>query len=172
MAKSTEEALNTAPEYEKRVRNVYREALERSKNAEARSLFEILAQEEQKHLNYLRALFKELRNAGKTSALRLKTGLPSAATLKKSLDKIERGVASNDRETELALLKRALDAEEETVKLYEEMTKELPAKERESFQRFLEIEEGHLAIVQAQIDYLSRTGYWFNFSEAALEEPD
>jgi len=31
------------------------------------------------------------------------------------------------------------------------------------------IEEGHLTIVRAEIDYLTRTGYWFDFKEFDME---
>ena len=46
---------------------------------------------------------------------------------------------------------------------------ELPAEARELFRRFLEIEEGHLALVQAQIDFVTGTGYWFDVREFNLE---
>ncbi|MFH1865645.1 MAG: hypothetical protein ABIK85_07155 [Candidatus Eisenbacteria bacterium] len=36
-------------------------------------------------------------------------------------------------------------------------------------QRFLEIEEGHLALVQAQIDQATGSGYWFDVREFTLE---
>jgi hypothetical protein len=46
---------------------------------------------------------------------------------------------------------------------------ELQADERRLFARFVEIEEGHEAIVQAEIDALTGLGYWFDFQEFRLE---
>ena len=40
---------------------------------------------------------------------------------------------------------------------------------KELFQRFLEIEVGHQAIVQAELDYLNQTGTFFDFQEFNLE---
>ena len=40
---------------------------------------------------------------------------------------------------------------------------------KQLFKPFLAIEEGHIAIVQAELDYLSHTGYWFDFQEFDLE---
>lgn len=60
--------------------------------------------------------------------------------------------------------------ETETSDFYRRMVSELPAEARGLFSRFLEIEEGHLAIVQAQIDHVSGTGYWFDVREFDLEE--
>jgi hypothetical protein len=37
------------------------------------------------------------------------------------------------------------------------------------FQRFVEIEQGHLAIVQAEIDSVSGLGFWFDMREFDLE---
>ena len=79
-------------------------------------------------------------------------------------------VAGQDRGVaELQTLKKALDVELETSNFYKKMVKELPAEGQELFARFVEIEEGHLAIVQAELDYASGTGFWFDFMEFNLE---
>ena len=49
------------------------------------------------------------------------------------------------------------------------MVRELPEEGKQLFAPFVEIEEGHLAIVRAEIDYLSKTGYWFDFKEFDME---
>ena len=38
------------------------------------------------------------------------------------------------------------------------------------FERFLEMENGHVAIVQAEIDALAGHGHWFDFMEFSLEK--
>ena len=40
----------------------------------------------------------------------------------------------------------------------------------DAFARFLEIEENHIAAVQAELDYITNTGYWFDFKEFDMEE--
>ena len=37
------------------------------------------------------------------------------------------------------------------------------------FARFLEIEDGHVAIVQAELDFISDNGFWFDFQEFDME---
>jgi hypothetical protein len=39
---------------------------------------------------------------------------------------------------------------------------------QELFEHFVEIEDGHLAIVQAEIDSLTGTGAWFDVLEVRL----
>ena len=53
---------------------------------------------------------------------------------------------------------------------YKQMVAEMQAESRKMFARFLEIEAGHIAIVQAELDYISHTGYWFDFKEFDMEE--
>ena len=49
------------------------------------------------------------------------------------------------------------------------MVDELPAEARPLFQRFLEIENNHVQAVQFELDYMSKTGYWFDFKEFDME---
>jgi hypothetical protein len=45
----------------------------------------------------------------------------------------------------------------------------LDSEGQQLFERFVEIEEGHKAIVQAEIDCLSGSGFWFDTPEFSLE---
>jgi hypothetical protein len=40
---------------------------------------------------------------------------------------------------------------------------------RRLFSRFYQIEQGHVDAVQAELDYLSGTGYWLGFKEFDME---
>ena len=40
----------------------------------------------------------------------------------------------------------------------------------EQYRVFVEIEDGHTSIVRAQLDLVSRTGYWFDVREFDLED--
>jgi hypothetical protein len=49
------------------------------------------------------------------------------------------------------------------------VVKELPPQDRPLFERFLEIEHGHQAIVQAEINAVAGNGYWFDVPEITME---
>ena len=66
------------------------------------------------------------------------------------------------------MLKKALALEQETSAFYGSLVDEL-GEDGKLFARFMEIEEGHLAIVQAELDYLNKTGTFFDFQEFTLE---
>ena len=66
------------------------------------------------------------------------------------------------------MLEKALEVEYETSDFYKRMVLELPVEGQELFVRFVEIEEGHKAIVQAEIDSVTGLGYWFDMPEFNL----
>ena len=82
-------------------------------------------------------------------------------------DKLDKP-AGRKHDAELQMLQRALEVERETSNFYREMVQTMDEVGRNLFQRFLEIEEGHQAIVQAEIDCVSGTGYWFDIPEFKL----
>jgi rubrerythrin len=99
----------------------------------------------------------------------LNTVIPSRERIRKAISTLEAHRSGDERGGELQMLTRALDVEVKTNEFYKRMVKELPKEGKQLFAHFVEIEEGHLAIVRAEIDYLSKTGYWFDFKEFDME---
>ena len=66
------------------------------------------------------------------------------------------------------MLRRALHMENEAGDFYKRMVEELPEEARPLFARFVEIEDGHNAIVQAELDYASGAGFMFDFRDFGM----
>jgi rubrerythrin len=164
-----EEAIKTAIEFEIQVRQVYRNAAEDASDPVGKRIFKVLAEEEQGHLEYLRSKLDEWKKSGTLTAKRLDSVIPSRERINKGISALEARRPGDERGGELQMLSRALDVEVKTNDFYKRMVKELPKEGRQLFAHFVEIEEGHLAIVRAEIDYLSKTGYWFDFKEFDME---
>jgi hypothetical protein len=49
------------------------------------------------------------------------------------------------------------------------MVEEMPEEGHKMFARFLDIENRHIHAVQMQLDYVTKTGYWFDFKEFDME---
>jgi len=79
-------------------------------------------------------------------------------------------MAQKDLSSVKIILSRALKAEVETSSFYQNMVNEMSDEGQKMFARFLEIEENHIAAVQAELDYITKTGYWFDFKEFDMEE--
>ena len=83
--------------------------------------------------------------------------------------KLKKVAKQDGVDNEIEYFQKALDMEIKTSNFYKKLVNELPAGEKELFERFIEIEEGHEAIVSAEIDNARGLGYWFDFEEFDLE---
>ncbi len=163
-----EEAIKTAIEYEVKVRDAYLNNLDAIKDPAGRKVFEALGQEEQGHIDFLEANLEEWKANGKIEPSTLKTVVPDFNKIKEGVKKLDSHKAENDFTTELEMVKKALALEQETSDFYRKMTEELKEEGR-FFKPFLEIEDGHTAIVQAELDYLTKSGIFFDFMEFGQE---
>lgn len=169
-----EEAFTGALKYETKVRDIYREAAAGSREAEARALYEILGRDEQSHIDYLNHILERWKREGALDSRGPETALPSGERLDEAIQRasssLERAKTGSDEGGESAALAKALAAEEETSAFYRSLVSTLPEEARGIFRRFVEIEDGHTSIVRAQLDLVSRTGYWFDVREFDLED--
>lgn len=163
-----EEAIKTALEYEGKVHRVYLEALNADIGEEGKRVFRALCDEEKRHLEYLRSRLDEWQNRGELREEFLETAIPGRRAIDEGVSRLRKrlsGGRKTKHDIDLEMLQRALQVEEETSNFYQEMVRTLDETGRLLFQRFVEIEEGHKAIVQAEIDYLRGTGFWFDIQE-------
>jgi rubrerythrin len=166
---TVEEAITTAIQYEKRVVQVYEEAARTSRDDIGKKIFAAFVKEEQEHVVYLVGRLSEWKATGRVAPAALGTVVPSRQRIDEGIQKLEGRVARKAPEAETRLLKRALDVENETSAFYARVVQELPAEHRPLFERFVEIEHGHQAIVQAEMNALAGNGYWFDVPEITME---
>lgn len=164
-----EEAITTAIKYEEKVRDVYVDALNASGDNEGKRIFGLMAKEEQYHVDYLHRRLKELKENGTISLKTLKTTVPSIDKIKEGVAKLESSLSEKDYADELLMLRKALEVEKDTYNFYLKLVDQLEGDHQLLFKNFLEIEKSHQAIVQAEIDYLQRAGFWYDFPEFNLE---
>lgn len=164
-----EEAIKTGIEYELEVRHVYSEAAKKFKDPVARKVFTVLADEEDRHVLYLESRLEEWQKTGAVTAADLETAIPARETIEAGVARLTKRMAEQDFGVELDMLKKALTLETEATAFFKRMVAELRDEERKLFERFVEIEQGHEAIVQAEIDALTGLGFWFDYAEFRLE---
>lgn len=166
-----QDALGTAIEYEHRVRDHYADCARKAADSVAQRIFAILAREEQGHVEYLETRLKEWQATGVVQVVELKSLLPPAAEVQAAaLKALENAKPSPVAKMEIDFLKEALDLERKTSAFYKDLVTQLEPIHRALFERFLEIEEGHVTIVQAEIDAVAGHGHWFDFMEFSLEQ--
>jgi len=166
-----EEAIKTAIVFEKKVHGAYAGAVKKAQDPTAVKVFEVMAQEELGHIAYLESRLGEWQRTGHVAPEKLHTILPSkekvAAGVRKLKGTLKKKAAGAT--PELGFLQQALALEDETSAFYQRMVAELPPEGQQLFSRFLEIEAGHAAIVQAEIDSVTGMGFWFDVMEFNLE---
>jgi len=167
---TVEEAIKTAIDYEIRIRDIYRDAAQKISDPAGKRTLTMLADDEQHHIEYLMDRLELWKKTGKLSAAKLKSAIPEIGTLSRETEKIESHFSKESRRGEIEILSKALKAEIETSKFYEQMVREMPPEYQQMFARFLEIEENHIAAVQFELDYLTQSGYWFDFKEYDMED--
>jgi rubrerythrin len=166
-----EEAIKGALQYEQRVHELYLEAEKAATDDVGRRVFGCLAREESGHIAYLNSRLEEWQQNHTITLEKLETVIPCPVDLEKAVTRLKESVEPRENAyvAELGMLQRALKAEIETGEYYQKLVNELPAEHQPLFARFLEIEDGHRAIVQAEIDSVSGLGFWFDSQEFGLE---
>lgn len=166
-----EEAIKTAIVFEKQVHGAYADAAKRAKDPTAVKVFEVMAREELGHIAYLVSRLAEWQQTGHVVPEKLDTVLPSKEKVQAGVRKLKGTLQKKaaGATPELGFLQQALVMEDETSAFYQRMVAELPPEGQQLFARFLEIEAGHAAIVQAEIDSVTGMGFWFDVMEFNLE---
>jgi rubrerythrin len=164
-----EEVFGKALEYETRIRDQYAVAAKEAKAPEARAFYEALGKDEESHVAYINHKLKQWQSTGAMDAKGLTTIIPDRVTIDKAVDKAKASFSAGPEGGHMAALENALRAEEETSAFYRSMVDQLPAGAKDVFARLLEIEEGHTAIVRAELDMVSNTGHWFDIREFDME---
>jgi len=164
------EALTTAIRYETEVHEHYTRGADEILDPRGKKVFATLAGEELGHLAYLNSRLEEWHRDGRVSSPELASIVPGADWIAAARDRVSQAPPGTIAvQGELELLKVALGLERQTSGFYRQLVATLPPAERGLFARFLEIEEGHLAVVQAEIDALAGHGTWFDMMEFRLE---
>jgi len=162
--------LKTALEYETNIEKLYREGSQRIKDAAGSKIFSMLANEEMNHIKYLSDLLSHYEEHGEIRIDQIKEEQPKKKDIIQEVSKIKSEIVDIKDDYSLSLLRKALEMEKKTTEFYKEMTSTTDDdKLKAIFKEFLEIEESHTLLVQAQIDAIIQNGYWFDFLEVSFD---
>ena len=164
-----EQAIQTAIAYEKKIRDLYVEASEQVKELGIDNIFTALAKDESYHASYLERQLDLLRKSDRITPETLKSNIPSWKEIEESVDSLRQILGTDHRGLVQQLLNSALKAELETSSFYRKTISQLDSSGQELFSRFIEMENNHIDAVQYQLDYISKTGYWFGVKEFDME---
>jgi rubrerythrin len=170
-AMTLQEAITTALVYEVKVRDHYFKSSRILEDPKAKALFTLLAREEEGHVAYLDRCLEKWTREGQVAGGALTSLLPGGVAW---IDEAKKKLSARPGKrvatgTELDAVKLALQLERQACDFYRTLVGTLPPNERELFAPFLDIEDGHVALVQAQLDSVQGLGFWFDTMEFNLE---
>lgn len=165
-----EDAIKFALEFEGKVRDHYAEAAHKCTDPAGKKFFALLAREEQGHVDFLEQKLGELAAAGKLSDAPLPTVIPKSDWVVEGLDTLKASTEKRNYTDDLERLYTALKLEDEATAHYQKLVATMGPEGKALFSRFLEIEDGHTALVQTEIDVATKTGYFYDFQEFNLED--
>jgi rubrerythrin len=164
-----EVAITSALEFENRIRDLYLEAVSRTENSAGKKIFRTLADDEQRHVDYLESRLEEWRRNGRITIEALESIVPDRAAIRKEAAALQSKIHEDTRGLKQQMLSQALVTEIETSRFYRELVDQVEDAYRPMFTRFLEIEDNHIEMVQFELDHLTHTGFWFGFEEFDME---
>lgn len=163
------EALQIALDTEKKGYRFYMVAAKSSKDPKGREVFEHLAKDEIEHMGVIATMYESL------------TKNEPWMTYEEAVEKYGRTPAEKiifpdapdepqEDFNDTKALEEALEFEKKAVEFYTKQAKECEEEQAKAFYgSLIEIEEGHVQIVQAELDSLMGAGIWLGFQEISLE---
>lgn len=154
--------------YEKKIRDLYQSAAETIDDLRGKAIFQALADDEQSHVDFLNYSLDRLSSEGEIDPARLTTAIP--APVEADLAAIAQKIPEQMLGDTKRVLNAALALEIETSAFYKEACRTAQGKTAEILNKFYEIEQRHVDVVQIELDHASNNGVWFNFMEVDMED--
>jgi len=163
------EIFMTALKYEEKIRDLYLSAVDIVDDERGKKLFKALADDEQSHIDFLNYSLNTLKVQGSIDAGKLETPIPSEEMLRSRVETMKAKIPEKMLGDVKRVLNSALQMELETSAYYKDASEKTEGKIREILEKFVEIEDRHVNVVQVELDYASKSGHWFDFMEASME---
>jgi rubrerythrin len=166
---NSQEIFATALQYEEKIRDLYRSAEEIVDDQRGKTIFRALGDDEQSHIDFLRYSLEQLKANGTIDIDRLVSSIPTLKQLESGIEKLKAKIPTQMLGDIKSVLGSALILEKETSAFYRDACNKTEGKIKTIFEKFLEIEERHVDVVQIELDHAQHNGMWFNFMEVDLE---
>ncbi len=140
----------------------YMRAGDAAKDPKARGMFEQLARDELYHISILEEFYNDLLEKGSSGCVE---GFPIFEERKKAS-----GGVIADFSNDYEVLQKAVSDEIKARDFYRKSAEECASERgRELFKDLVEMEDAHVRLLQAEIDFLEKTGFYFDHMEFNVE---
>lgn len=164
-------AIEVAIEIEKDGLAFYTQAARQTDDPHGRRMFETLAADEAAHLALFEHTRAELLKGGSwPSPEEVAARSPRRPVIPPIFPPNREQRATQAPQRELEALRRGIQAEEDSIAHYTQAAEKTSEPAGRAMYIYLaEQEKGHRAILEAEYDHLTQTGFWFDIREFDLE---
>ncbi len=163
------EAIGTAMQYEQKIRDLYGEEARRTSTPEVKRFFQMLSDDEQRHFDYLNDQLNHWIENEKLEVEPMQSNVPAMGGMDSEVASVKEKLLEEDRGDVKQALSKALKAEIETSDFYRKLTEEFSDEAGKMFAGFLAVEENHIAAVEAELNFLNKSGFFFDVREFDME---
>jgi len=161
-------ALEIAINAEKQGLRTYQEFAYKTKDESGKNMFIRLAMDEFEHMSILEKQRESIQ--GKECWLSVKLEKSDIEKLTPALKTKIQKIKGTEGLDQMSALRTALDLEDRAIKFYREQAQvSIDPKAKDMYERLVKMEQAHYELIQAEIDYIEKTGFWFNIREFSLE---
>jgi rubrerythrin len=134
-----------------------------------KNMFITLAGDELEHYRILRRAFNNTELGENLGSIEISESIIQRITPKlRDRDSRIKGEKGMDQ---VNALTTALDQERRSIELYrQQLGKSIAPEARKIFRQLMEMEESHYDLIQAELDNINETGFWFQIPEFDLED--
>lgn len=167
---SSEEIFATAIEYEKKIHKFYLDAVDIIDDVKGQSFFKELAADELAHVAFLEYSLDQLKEKKEIDLDKLKFSLPSKETIENQIEKMKGEIPERMLGDIKRVLSSALKIEVETSNFYKKACEESEGSIKLILEKFYEIEQNHVDLVQFELDMAMHSGHWLDYMEIDMED--
>jgi len=161
-------ALKTALEAEKKSLETYLGFALKTDDSSGKNTFIRLATDEFEHMDILERQSRSLQQCG--DWLKLEIEPSDVEMVVPKLDDKDMKIRGTRGQDQVSALHVALHLEKKALEFYRAQAKSAAdRKAHETYQRLAAMEEAHYELIQAEIDAIAKTGFWFGLREFSLE---
>lgn len=161
------EAIRMAIELEKDGEKFFREAANKTENKLGKKMFQSLAEDELKHLETFQHMFDTMTGTDAWRSIAEEIGRLGKVPV---FEEVSKKSPVKDSTSEVEGLRLAMEIEKKAIEFFSEAIEQADDPVAvEIFERIRGQEEYHYGLIQAQYDYVAKTGFWFDVAEFRMD---
>ncbi len=159
---NVKDAIKTAIQMEKDGYDFYSKAAAQTNSDMGRTIFESLANDEQRHLDIFQKMFEE--KVGKSEWDDLVNSSKKYAIIPIFPTNLNDAPGMDNDSSEIDALRLAMDSEKEAIDYYSDIKENIDNKYLlKIINEIIEQEKNHFSLLEKEFNHINTTGYWFEF---------